>query len=767
MAINDPFRQQLRRNLIENFCQDITNIADNHYFLSIGKTTEWVDATGTTNDNFPPKNIDSINSDTEFWRNILAYKRIKPENVSLVIPRYDWEPGSVYDNYRDSVDLFDDTNPSKFYVLVDEERVYKCIDNNYDSPSTVAPTHTDSQIRTLSDGYRWKFLYQITESKRKFLTKGFSNKTGYMPVEYISLLKDNDERILQWNVQQAAVDGSIDFVNLTEDIRSKVISSKVIFPADENQVVGATSAGSSSVIISGPGLVYSNNYYNNMVLRIDSGLGAGQQRVINSYVAGVNTATVYLETPLNIGLTSGTGSDASLYSILPQVNIVGDGSSYNNSLNTFSTDAEVTVKFLSTSITGGARYIDTIEVIDSGQHYTFAEIEIVNGLTSYPGLSADLSLLAQPVLSPPGGHGSNPVKELGCPALMVVVEFSQDEDGKINIDNDYRQFGIIKNPELFYTQSRLTLSGSALASSFTANDFVQSGTAAGSVVSWYPGLTYAANTSELVVTTTRGNFEIGMTFGTPVYTVTNVETRDLAGSEGRNLKKLKLVPLGTTGTTFDPSGLDYKRGYIAIGVGNTSDQVYPSFSTGKIYSWNPENGSNLVGSLYLENYNGTFKLGECVSEIRQDFTSDYSGPLGKIIEIDTDEASNLDTYTQTFNFLLTYDGANVFDSTSFEFDSIIASLSGGYEVGKGYVVDWNPVTGGTQGNLILNGVWGQFLTGNNIIYNNGGTTGAIISEIVSYPDILYHTGEILHIQNIRPIERSIEQREEIKFIIQF
>jgi hypothetical protein len=34
--------------------------------------------------------------------------------------------------------------------LVDEERVYKCIDNNYGAPSTVAPTHTDTDVKTLS-----------------------------------------------------------------------------------------------------------------------------------------------------------------------------------------------------------------------------------------------------------------------------------------------------------------------------------------------------------------------------------------------------------------------------------------------------------------------------------------------------------------------------------------------------------------------------------------------------------------------------------------
>lgn len=378
MGVCDPFRQQLKRNLVENFYREFQSSDSDKYFLSIGNIADWASTNPSNSDNFPPRNTDSVKSDTEFWRGILAYKRVYPDNVSTVVPRYDWEPGGVYDNYRDDVDLFDDETPSKFYVLVDEERVYKCIDNNFEALSTVAPTHTDHQIRTLSDGYRWKFMYQIPESKRKFLTKGFSNKTGYMPIEFVDRLLEDDDRILQWNVQEAAVDGSIGHISLNETIRGQVKSDRVVFPGIQNQIASGSTAGSYNITIAGPNLVFSNDYYNNMVVRIESGLGEGQQRVISDYSAGSNTAVLTLETPLDIGVTGGTGTDLSLYSILPQVRIDGDGTSYNNSLHSQSTRAQATVTFIDNGVTG-PRYIDTIELIDGGQLYTFADLTMVSG----------------------------------------------------------------------------------------------------------------------------------------------------------------------------------------------------------------------------------------------------------------------------------------------------------------------------------------------------------------------------------------------------
>jgi len=93
---------------------------------------------------------------------------------------------------------------------------------------------------------------------------------GYMPVEFLTGINENDERVLQWDVQNAAVNGSIDYIDLDENLKSNIISTKVVFSASENQIATAATAGSSTVILAGPNLVLSNNYYNNYILKIDS-----------------------------------------------------------------------------------------------------------------------------------------------------------------------------------------------------------------------------------------------------------------------------------------------------------------------------------------------------------------------------------------------------------------------------------------------------------------------------------------------------------------
>lgn len=776
MGVCDPFRQNLRTYLINLFLSDLKDNDKNKFFLSIGKVTPWTSATGQDNDNFPPENIDSVKSDTEFWQGILAHKRIKPEHISLVIPRYDWERGQVFGCYRDGVDLYDDLEPLNFYVLVDEERVYKCIDNNNGGASIVAPTHTDSEIRQLSDNYRWKFLYQIPESRRRFITRQIPGKTSYMPIEYVDFLKENDDRQLQYNIQTLAVTGSINYVSLNESTKPFIVSDRVLFADTANQVVGFTASGSSTILLGGSNLVPQNDYYNNMVLKIESGNGIGQQRVISDYTYNSNgTALVSLLNPLNFSVTGGTGTDSSKYSILPYLRVSGDGESNNNTLNSYINDAELTVKFgdFYTGLTG-QKYIDSVEVVNSGKNYTYASVIVERGLTSVPNSSASLSGFAVPVISPFGGHGSNPVKELGNASLMIVTEFSQDENDKLSIENDYRQFGILVNPDLNKSRLRLYFREPGISGDFvvggTAFQGMTSATGAtgldiatGYVEYWKKGLSGYPGTSELILTNVSGDYEIGgLVKG---YEILNKDEVSKAGFEGRNTLKLKLAPL--TGSTFDPSALDYTSQFIAVGVGLSSAALYPSYANGVIYSWEPETGTNTVGSLYLEGYRDSFKVGEAIAQIDKNYLSVQS-PKGKVIEISKEEFGNLSVYSQTYQLRMQYngDGVHYFDEGSFPMDSLVVGLSGSTEIATGVVVGWEPSL--TTGDLRLSGVNGDFVINNTMTYLSSGLTYvSTVSSVISSPDIKYHSGEVLHIQNIRPVERSIDQKEEIKFVIDF
>ena len=88
---------------------------------------------------------------------------------------------------------------AQFYVVTDEYNVYKCLDNNNGAQSTVKPIGTQVLPIPLSDGYVWKYLFNIPIALRtKFLTD------NYFPV--VTALS-----------QQFYSNGGVNFINILNE----------------------------------------------------------------------------------------------------------------------------------------------------------------------------------------------------------------------------------------------------------------------------------------------------------------------------------------------------------------------------------------------------------------------------------------------------------------------------------------------------------------------------------------------------------------------
>ena len=776
----DKFRQNFKQTFIDHFAMMFDSLSTDKWFLSIGKPLPWISSAGEI-DNLPPAATDTEQTEIEFWQNALAHKRITMDDISIVVPRYDWTIGAVYQPYRPTVDLFNRDNPYIFYVLVDDERVYKCIDNNYNAPSTIAPTHTDTDVKTLSDGYRWKYMYSITESRRKFLLKG-SLKTsgtlrpGYMPVENLETLGINDERYLQFAVQNAAVDGEVVFIYFLPEYANYLISDRCVFSSTSNLIVADVAAGGLTANLYSINLAPISGYYNNMVLSIDSGQGQGQRRIISTYTsqgASANYATIEVTNPFTVGLLGSVSS----FSIVPNITLEGDGKAKNNTLDPLRTVADITVSFDS-SATGNYRYVDSFEMTDTGMNYTFANLKVIAGLTFASNTPASLitnfANVATPIVSPQGGHGSNPVAELGANGLMIVKKYSGGEGGKITTQNEFRQFGIIKNPDLANPQVRISTVQAGNAASFTVGSIVNQSTtgtyggATGTVVSWRQGLTGYTGTSELVVNNVSGTFTSavqGAVIGSSL-DVFDVSSRTRAGTEGRGLLVLTVTP--TTATTFSSASNIFPQGMNAVGVGNASQNIEFSGSNGRIYRWDAVAGLNNQGKIYLENAYGTFNIGETVG-VRDRYMAFYSGLTGlaKIVE-KTKVVEGIPTaYSQVYKFVLNPAGGDTFTTNSFTLDNTVYGYSGSSQVAVGKAINWN--TSGATGDLSVIFTTGSIAAGNTILYTNtaGANASALVSTVSQRPDLKYRSGQVQYIQNMRPIVRSDSQEEEIKLVIEF
>jgi hypothetical protein len=804
MPFCDPFKQNLKRHISLDLIGDYKPSSEENWFFAIGRVSSW-GSTGPINDTYPPFGTDSDSSETEFWRNLIAAKRIGDSDISLVVPRYDWSSGQIYIPYRDDVDLFDDVNPAKFYVLVDEERVYKCIDNAYGSPSTVPPTHTDTQIRKLSDGYRWKFLYQIPESKRKFLTRTFVAegtaletiaRQGYMPVEFVDFLRLNDDRTLQYSVQQSAVDGEIAFTEFKEEYFGFVSSDNTCLLPSTNHV-GVSITGSGGVtgkVFTGysPNLIGISGNYVGRVLSIDTGNLIGSRRLITDYQFDQSnsqgTFTVSPSFAQNQVLSNTN------FSILPSLVIDGDGVAGDNPPNPGLGYADITVKFGNslTGITGcdvfaGERkFVTGFEMVDTGKRYTFATIDSIAGLT-FVGITANINDIADIIISPPGGHGSDPVRELGAASLMIVKEFNSDENGTVSIANEFRQFGIVKNPDLYTPVVQMYLERGGATGSFSVGGTATQGftgfdgstgfsLAQGRITSWLPGWQITGPTaygsSELRVTGLTGTFKyggivnsgVGVTFG-----VVGLETITKAGKEARFLTQLEVVsedPLAVSSTSF-------RRGQYVQGIGNLSNGISPSHATGRVYSFSALAGSTTRAILLLEDANGTFNEAEKV--IACDY---YLRPIHSLTSSDALRISAISETTtgvpsiyKTTSKIILNSGASggLFTSSTFSEDDLVTFASGS-NVAYGTVVEYaissTSATGTAE--MLLSGVNGTFAVGMTATYTYGTSQYvASITGVEHTPDLKYRSGEVSYIQNIRPVQRSDEQKEEFKIVINF
>lgn len=352
----------------EQFLESVSEPANTRIYLTLGKCTPWA------NDSAPQQANSSVTAFNEVWHNMIGAKLVTGNDIRHVIPRYNWEINqsyAAYDHCACSLVLFDAN--VNFYVVTSDWNVYKCLSNNNGSISTVMPTTTSVNPSNESDGYSWKYMYTISPGEQlKYTT------SNYIPVKTLT----TDDNSLQWDVQQAAIPGSIQSIKI---------------------------------------------------------VNGGSGYISNNTIA---------------------------------LSITGDGTGAN---------AVATINTQSNTIS--AIFID-----DFGSGYTYANVNVISANGSNAQLRA--------IISPTGGHGSDPLRELGGSYLIIDTQVDGDENGKILADNEVRQIALIKDPYFYGTN---TVSSNTVISQLTV--LTVSGTSVDYIEDEevYQGLTFANATFRGVV----------------------------------------------------------------------------------------------------------------------------------------------------------------------------------------------------------------------------------------------------------------------------
>ena len=236
---------KFRINNALQFYESFSEATATTYYLFIGRAHAWAsdaDVQGNTitegTDASPPTPNDDISSEFYNWDDMLGAKIIASTDVSYCIPRRNWTTGTTYDHYEHNISSSNTANSgatnlfdSTFVVMNSAYAVYKCIENDSNTASTVEPTSTSNSIVTTGDGYKWKYMYSLTSAET----------LNFMSTDFIHVSTDS-------TVTAAAVDGALDTIEVVAGGSSYSLSTGSTITAIP--IRGDGSSGVCSVTIS-------------------------------------------------------------------------------------------------------------------------------------------------------------------------------------------------------------------------------------------------------------------------------------------------------------------------------------------------------------------------------------------------------------------------------------------------------------------------------------------------------------------------------------
>lgn len=405
MDSNQSVTKDFKLNNIRQFIESISERFGNRYYMFAGRPIAEAGSSDEVEDT-ADNSIEYLR--TKSYDEMTFAKLIGSDDVSPLIRRYDWTPNTVYDMFDSA-----DTNlaEKKFYVLTIEGETYYvfiCLNNNGGATSVSQPifTSADDEYYETSDGYVWKYMYQLTKAEmQKFAT-----------LEYIPTVPDTA-------VKAAAVKGAIDAIKIEKPgVNYNNYASGTFFP-DDIQVGGIPNV----YVLSGSGISEVSGFYDGCYIKIISGIGVGQYRKIQSYTA--STRQIVLEQPF------ATQPELSRYEISPAITIKGDGRQTKDALARAIIDPN------------SSNSVIKIDILDRGAGYFKATATVDfddSAHTSGTNNVNDAEL--RPIIPPRLGHGYDIESQLYADKLGISVTFDKDELGEIPATNDYRTVGILKDP---------------------------------------------------------------------------------------------------------------------------------------------------------------------------------------------------------------------------------------------------------------------------------------------------------------------------------
>ena len=772
-------KASIQRSYAESFLAELER-NENQYFFFIGRGTPWVV------ENSPDLYVDSVSSEYVAMNDAVAYKKINPQNIIFALPRFEWLSGTVYDQYQDNAAQFDDNNPSIFYVVTDDNNIYKCLSNNEGVGSTVKPSGVLPTPFKTSDGYVWQYLATVREGDLPY------ELTDYVPVDYVRTGNDT-ETINQYNAQISAVPSSITRISVTN----------------------GSSAGVYENTITGTGLVVRVSSYNPLTNQITVSDATSLDKIRNpnltlgnyvGYIARVNYSTVNTSEVGNYAIITAVEETSTPTTVVFTLqNDVVDFTVTPTIAGTGVASIEI-LPYIKVTGTGTGAYVYPVmntdnnivgvEIVDSGKDYSKAIVET----QSFKDPTTEHATFTA-TISPKGGHASNILKELNVKDVLIIVEVNEEDYEKFIEGGSYRQFGIIKNPVLSDGSGQIAGSDDRYYRDYTLaaeNKNPEASHFSGSDQNIIVGT--ESFSSAKVIAVKSINQDDGKilvkTISSSAKFITNEDRLDNYILTLQTVPSVSFQPKEIV-SQYIPKGTDFGGG-VSYGFDFTVRGRVLSHS-GRVVNvrlvsdgnFIVQSGITLVGSIsgatgYISGVDPTY--GEYVLVVKN------TGASAEFVSVDgindNQKAYRVVDAGESYLELErtpSYSGLHVLemstsinfltggiDTTSsflsqnsfFEGDTIVQGITGSYEkYATGKVYDWQFVNQ-SYGKLYVTDVVGTFKS-----VETHGLSGSQLSEYVVAsvvePEIDRTSGEVLYIDNVRPIQRTTDQREEFRMRLGF
>lgn len=387
-----------------------TDWAAGGHYLGVGYETPY-----SANDSLVPVPNNSQDYINSIYRNLIALKKITSADMVMVVPRVDWQTGVVYSQWDNTVDMYGTLTLTALPGTI-----------NVDNSRSVTGVNTTFSAN-LSSG---NFLYlpgdgDIVAPQTLQVTDVFSNTS----LNVNSAFSGNFISNTAYLVSNSAPDYSNQFYvrNSYDQVFVCLFNNGGVQSTVMPQISLGGNLPTSSYIVTSDGYKWKYLYTipagNKQLFFTNNWMPVySESDVVSSAVDG-RIDVVLIE-------AGGTGYNGNVASNTAAIlTVTGDGTGANL-----------------TAVVNASGSITGINVLSGGQGYTYANVVVSTGTT---GQGANLRV----IIGPSGGHGFDPVSELGAQHAMMCVPLSGTEGGTLPTGASvgtgvfqYRQLSIIKDP---------------------------------------------------------------------------------------------------------------------------------------------------------------------------------------------------------------------------------------------------------------------------------------------------------------------------------